>query len=490
MTTGEEERMQVFVSGASGYVGGRIVPRLLEAGYRIRCLARNPRKLDARSWAHDPRVEVVSGDAADVEGLTRAMHGCGAAYYLIHSMIAAGKEYRKRDHTLALGFAKAAERASVGRIIYLGGLGEMGEGLSEHLASRREVEHALASGRVPVTVLRAAMIIGSGSASFEILRYLVERLPIMVTPKWVSTEAQPIAIRDALHYLVACLETPETIGRTIDIGGSDVMRYSEIMQIMAEVVGLRRRLIIPVPVLTPRLSSYWIHLVTPVSHRIARPLAMGLKNRVICQNDDARRLMPHEPLSVRGAIGLALGRTAQHEVETSWIDAGEVPVDPDWTEGTTFMDLRTASVGAPTERLYRTICQVGGEQGWYAADPLWKLRGGLDRLLGGPGLNRGRRHPERIAYGDALDFWRVTATEPGRRLTLRAEMKLPGDALLEFLIEPDATSSDRSFLTQVARFKPRGVLGLVYWYSILPFHDIVFRGMIRGIRRKAEADSR
>jgi hypothetical protein len=378
----------------------------------------------------------------------------------------------------------------LGRIIYLGGLGEMGAGLSDHLASRREVERALASGSVPVTVLRAAMIIGSGSTSFEILRYLVERLPIMITPKWVSTEAQPIAVRDALHYLIACLDTPETIGRTIDIGGPDIMPYREIMQIMADALGLRRRVILPVPVLTPHLSSLWIHLVTPVSHRIARPLAMGLKNRVVCRNDDARRLMPHEPLTVRQAIALALGKIADNEVETAWTDAGPIPGDPDWAGGTTFMDLRTLTVRAPVDRLYRTVCHVGGHQGWYAADPLWKLRGAMDRVLGGPGLLRGRRHPESISYGDALDFWRVTGVEPGRRLALRAEMKLPGEALLEFLVEPDGVEGDHSRLTQIARFKPRGSLGLVYWYAVLPLHGLVFRGMIRGIRRMAESDER
>jgi hypothetical protein len=293
---------------------------------------------------------------------------------------------------------------------------------------------------VPVTVFRAAMIIGSGSASFEILRYLVERLPVMVTPRWVQTESQPIAVRNVLEYLVRSLATPATAGRTLDIGGPDVLSYRDLMQVMAECRGLRRRIIVPVPVLTPRLSSLWIHLVTPVNHRIARPLAEGLRNRVVCRDDEATRLIPQRLLGVREAI---------------------------------------------TERTYHALCRVGGGRGYYAANWLWRLRGTLDRLAGGPGLRRGRRDPETVVFGDALDFWRVTAAEPGRRLDLRAEMKLPGEALLSFSIVPIAAGRCR--LTQTARFKPRGLAGLAYWYGALPFHAIVFSGMLEGIRRYAEA---
>ena len=307
----EHDRRIILVTGATGYIGGRLVPRLLEAGHRVRCLAREPRKLDGRPWASDPRVEVVAGDTSDIASLRRALEGCGAAYYLVHSMVAAGHEYAERDRTMARAFARAAEDTGLERIVYLGGLGELGAGLSEHLASRREVEELLASGQTPVTVLRAAMIIGSGSASFEILRYLVERLPVMVTPRWVSTESQPIAVRNVVQYLVDCLGVPETSGQTLDIGGPDVLSYRELMRIMAEERGLRRRYVVPVPVLTPRLSSLWIHLVTPISHRIARPLAEGLRNRVVCRNDDARRLMPQDLLTVREAIRSALDRVAR-----------------------------------------------------------------------------------------------------------------------------------------------------------------------------------
>jgi hypothetical protein len=333
-----------------------------------------------------------------------------------------------------------------------------------------------------VTTLRAAMIIGSGSASFEILRYLVERLPWMITPRWVSTECQPIAVRDALHYLVACLDTPETVGRTIDIGGPDVVRYRDLLQTMARVLGLPRRRIIPVPVLTPRLSSLWIHLVTPLSQHIARPLAEGLRNRVVCRDDTANRMMPHDCLPVEDAIGHAVERRDKRDVETAWMDAGVIPGDPDWAGGSVFTDRRSATVSVSPDAAFRAVCRVGGKQGWYSRW-LWEVRGAFDRLVGGPGLSRGRRHPDLISYGDALDFWRVTGIERNRRLALRAEMKLPGEALLEFNLTP---TPDGCRLEQVARFKPRGLGGLLYWYAVLPFHGLVFQRMFDGIRRDAE----
>ncbi len=488
------ERGTLFVTGASGYIGGRLVPRLLDAGWRVRCLARTPRKLEALAWAADPRVEIVEGDLADPAGLDRAMRGCAAAYYLVHAMLSAGADYARRDREMAAGFVNAADRAGVERIVYLGGLGELGDDLSEHLRSRRQVEELLAGGRAKLTAFRAAMIVGSGSASFETLRYLVERLPAMITPKWVRTECQPIAVRNVLEYLVRCLDVPETAGETLDIGCPEILSYQAIMDIMAEERGLPRRLVLPVPFLTPKLSSLWIHLVTPIPARLARPLAEGLRNRVVCRDDRARRLMPQELLTVREAIRRALERIEARDVETVWSTSGPIPSDPDWAGGTVFVDRRETEVAASASAVFRAICRIGGGNGWYAADGLWRLRGWMDRLVGGPGLRRGRRDPERVAFGEALDFWRVVGIAPDRRLALRAEMKLPGEALLEFEIEDGAAAGAAAVpggrgvrLTQTARFRPKGLFGLLYWYAVLPLHHVVFRGMLQGIRREAES---
>jgi uncharacterized protein YbjT (DUF2867 family) len=482
----------IFVTGATGYVGGRLVPALLEAGYRVRCLVREPRKLDARPWRQHERLEVVAGSLDEPESVAEALSGCRAAYYLVHSMVATGGTYADRDRELAGNFAQAARAAGVGRIIYLGGLGEMGPDLSEHLRSRRQVEEQLAASGVPVTTFRAAMIIGSGSASFEILRYLVERLPIMVTPKWVTTECQPVAIADVLHWLVRCLEVPETAGKTLEIGGPDALPYRELMRVMAEELGLPRRIILPVPVLTPRLSSLWINLVTPVSYRIARPLAEGLKNRVVVTDDTTQRLMPHEALGAREAIHRALAKIERQAVETRWSVAGPVPGDPSWAGGTVFTDERTVEIEADPASVYAAVCRIGGGNGWYAGDVLWRLRGWMDTLMGGPGLRRGRRNPETVEFGETLDFWRVVGIDRDRSLSLRAEMKLPGEAQLDFQIEPLTEPSERplSRLVMTARFRPRGLFGLLYWYAVVPLHELVFGGMLRGIRKTAEAMDR
>ncbi|MFW6059522.1 MAG: SDR family oxidoreductase [Phycisphaeraceae bacterium] len=473
----------VLLTGATGYIGGRLAPRLLHAGYRLRCVVRSARKLASRPWASDPRVEVVELELTDTDRLATAMRGCCASYYLVHSMQAAGRAYARQDRRLAEAFIRAADQAGLPRIIYLGGLGEMGDQLSEHLSSRKEVEGVLASGCTPLTVLRAAMIIGSGSASFEILRYLVERLPVMITPRWVDTEVQPIAVRHVLHDLVACLDVPETIGQTIDIGGPEVLTYRELMQITAKAMGLRRRWIIPVPVLTPRLSALWIHLVTPVPYRMARPLGEGLRNRVVCRDQRAQQLMPQRLWSVREAVEAALGKHERDEVETAWSDAGSLPGDAPWAGGTEFVDERRVHVDASAEAVFEAVCRVGGAHGWYGANWLWRLRGAMDRLVGGPGLRRGRRHPQTIGVGDALDFWRVTEIKRPTHLTLHAEMKLPGEATLSFAIERGAETG--CTLIQTARFRPRGLVGLAYWYTVRPLHGLVFRGMLQGIRQAA-----
>lgn len=485
------------MTGATGYLGGRLIPMLLERGYKVRCLARAPEKLEARPWRDHPDIEVVQGDVADIDQLTRQLDGCAAAYYLIHSMESASGDFAHRDAQLARCFARAAHRAGLKRIIYMGGLGEMGEDLSEHLLSRREVEEELGKGTVPVTTLRAAMIIGSGSASFEILRYLVERLPAMITPRWVRTESQPIAVRDVLHYLIAALETPETAGEAIDIGGPCIYTYKELMRIMAEELELPRRIIVPVPVLTPRLSSLWIGLVTPVTSRIGRPLAEGLRNRVVVTNDTAHRLLPHKPVDARTAIRTALGKIKSNSVETRWSSAGPIAGDPDWSGGTVFNDTRRIVIDATPAAVFRAVCRVGGGHGWYAADTLWRIRGWMDKIVGGPGLRRGRRHTENVEFGEALDFWRVISVQKDRSLLLHAEMKLPGVATLGFEIDPPPTDQDdarpaaspnheTTDLQMTARFRPKGLLGLAYWYAVLPLHGFVFRGMLNGIKRAAE----
>jgi uncharacterized protein YbjT (DUF2867 family) len=480
---------RVLVTGTTGYVGGRLVPALLAGGYAVRCLAREPRKLEERSWRSDPRVEIVQGDLANPEELAEKLRGCWAAYYLVHSMVVAGRKYAEQDRQLACCFAQAASLAGIQRLIYLGGLGELGDQLSEHLQSRREVEASLASTGVPVTTLRAAMIIGSGSASFEILRYLVERLPVMITPRWVQTESQPIAITDVLHWLVECLRVPETEGRALEVGGPDVLSYRELMQVMAEELGLAKRLIITVPVLTPRLSSAWISLVTPVSFRIARPLADGLRNRVVVTSDATQQLMPHDAVPVREAIRRALTATGTGKVETRWSAAGPIPGDPDWAGGKVFVDERCIEIQADASTVFAAVCRIGGGHGWYAGDILWRIRGWMDQLVGGPGLRRGRRHPENVEFGEALDFWRVVGIERGRSLLLRAEMKLPGIARLEFRLDP-IDESPLTKLTMTARFRPKGLFGILYWYAVVPLHGIVFGGMLKGIKRSAEESQR
>lgn len=482
----------IYVTGATGYIGGRLAPRLVQRGYRVRCLTRSAAKLRARPWANHDMVEIVEGDASDKQRLTETMTGCTAAYYLVHSMNADVAKYREQDLKLARTFGESAHTAGVERIIYLGGLGGSEDKLSEHLQSRREVERSLAEAGVPVTVLRAAMIIGSGSASFEILRYLVERLPVMITPRWVSTESQPIAVRDVMHYLIAAIESPDTAGKIIDIGGPEIRSYETIMQEMASALKLRRRLVIPVPVLTPRLSSLWIHLVTPLHASIARPLAEGLRNRVVCRNDEALTLMPHPEgesrLTIRQAMDAALIRMQSGEVETAWSDAGVMPGDPTWAGGTEFVDRRQMLTTASKQSIWDAVCSLGGQQGYFAVDWLWRLRGIMDRLTGGPGLRRGRRSPGKLMLGDALDFWRVTAIEAPKHLELTAEMKLPGVARLSFDLEPAPQSSEgtqQHRLVMTANFRPKGLLGIAYWYAVVPLHGFVFRGMLKGLNRDA-----
>ncbi|MFA7255607.1 MAG: DUF2867 domain-containing protein [Candidatus Omnitrophota bacterium] len=487
----------ILVTGGTGYVGGRLIPLLLERGYRVRAVARSLEKLKSRPWATLPNVELVAADLLDPDSLRAAVAGCQIAYYLVHSMLSRPKNFEDADRKAAANMVRAAEEAGLERIIYLGGLGDAGSDLSHHLRSRAEVAAVLKAGKVPVTVLRAAMIIGSGSTSFEIVRYLVDRLPVMVIPKWLETPSQPIAIRNVLHYLVGCLECPATAGQTYDIGGPDVVNYRQLMELYAKEAGLPKRRLIAIPFLTTRLSSYWIHFVTPVPASMARALAEGLRNPVICQDLRIRELLPQELLDCRTAIRLALQRIEEDAVKTHWSDAGKIPPvemlypgDPQWAGGTVFEDQRSVKVRAPSKNVWNTIKKIGGTTGWYHADRLWKFRGFLDRLVGGAGLRRGRRSVQEIRVGDALDFWRVGRVTEGSHLFLIAEMKLPGRATLEFRIEGNLKDPQSCTLYQRARFIPKGLLGLLYWYWLLPLHAYVFGGMLSKIARAAEAGTR
>jgi uncharacterized protein YbjT (DUF2867 family) len=477
----------VLVAGASGYVGGRLVSELLDAGYRVRCLVRSPAKVAAAPWAD--RVEIIQGDV--LEDLDGALVGVAAVYYLVHT-IGASSDWEERDRRAAENVRDAAAAAGVQRIVYLGGLGDSAnEELSPHLASRHEVGRLLAAGPVPVTELRAAVIIGAGSASFEMLRYLVDVLPVMVTPRWVETRCQPIAVRDVLRLLVGVLAVREAAGAVYEIGGPDVVSYREMMNIYAEEAGLRRRWFIPVPVLTPSLSSHWVGLVTPLPRSLARPLVDSLINEVIVHDDEITHLVPGRALTYRQAVAAALGRLRDGTVDTTWSSAelggrrpaDPMPIDPDWSGGTVLADRRDRYVDAPPAVVYAVLNEVGGARGWYWGEWLWAIRGLMDQLVGGVGMRRGRRDPTTMHVGDPVDFWRVEALERDARVRLHAEMKLPGEAWLEWRIEPDGAGS-RVF--QLARFHPRGLWGRCYWFAVAPFHRFVFPSLLNGIADDAE----
>jgi len=475
----------ILVTGATGYVGGRLVPRLLDAGHRVRCLVRDRSRLQGRPWLN--RVELVTGDVLQSESLADAMRDVSVVYYLIHSL-GGGSDFTERDLLAARNCAAAASQARVSRIIYLGGLGDSQSELSAHLRSRQETGAALREAGVPVTEFRAAVIVGSGSLSFEMIRYLTERLPAMICPRWVFTRTQPIAIRNVLDYLVSALDCPESAGRILEIGGRDVLTYAEMMTGYALARRLKRRLI-AVPVLTPRLSSYWVHLITPIPANIARPLIKGLGNEVIVRDDTARRLFPAiELLDYATAVRLALEKWKTGDVQTAWSDAltssqgQRTPVTLISSEGM-IIERRQRVVGAGPDAVFRSFAGLGGARGWLYLNWTWQVRGAFDRLVGGVGMRRGRRDPESLRVGDALDFWRVEAVEPGQRVRLRAEMKVPGRAWLEFqaIAQPDG----RTLLTQTAFFEPKGLLGLLYWYVLYPVHSLIFSGLIRRIAEQA-----
>jgi uncharacterized protein YbjT (DUF2867 family) len=479
----------ILVTGSTGYVGGRLIPALLSDGYRVRALGRNIEKMGCRPWAGHSQVELVQGDVLNLESLEKAATGCGIAYYLVHSMIAQKEKFVEADRQAAQNMVTAASAAGLKRIIYLGGLAESKHGnLSKHLKSRIEVADILQAGPVPTTDLRTPMILGSGSASFEILRYLVERLPAMTTPRWVHSLNQPISIRNVITYLIGCLEHEETTGQTYDIGGPDILTYRNLLDIYAEEAQLPKRLIIPVPVLTPTLSALWIHLISPVPTSIALPLTEGLTSEAVCTENRIQSIIPQRLLSCREAIRLALDRIKQEQVDTCWMDAGDLLEpewahcgDAEWAGGTIMKCGYRAEIKANVEEIWQPISQIGGRTGWYFGNFLWRLRGIMDRLVGGVGLRRGRRHPLEIGVGDALDFWRVLEVEPPHRLLLVAEMKTPGEALLEFQITPKA--NDQAELQMLSRFLPKGLFGILYWYVLYPFHQWIFYGMLKAIAK-------
>jgi len=464
---------RVLVAGASGYIGSRLVPKLLVRGHAVRCLVRSQRSLEESPWRE--RVDVVVGD---LDGdVSEAMDGMDAAVYLVHS-IGEGTGWAEGELRHAGHFRSAAERHSIERIVYLGGLGEDGSALSEHLRSRHRVGAELAAGPVAVTELRAAVVIGSGSASFEMLRYLTEVLPVMVTPKWVRTPCQPIAVGDVLHYLTAAIEHPVPIAGVVGIGGPDVVSYAQMMSMYAEEAGLSRRVLVPVPVLTPRLSSHWVGLVTPVPASLARPLVESLVNAVVVTDDRAMQLSAVRRTPLRNAIREALAVPAPPGPSHA------LPTDPAWSGGTELTDVRVRTSTATPAAVWAAVCRIGGERGWHAGEWLWHMRGWADQVFGGPGLRRGRIDPERLEQGDPLDFWRVEAVDPLRRLRLHAEMRLPGEAWLEWAL--DEQDDEGARITQTARFRPRGLLGRVYWAAVRPFHHVVFPGLLEGIVRDAE----
>lgn len=480
-----------MVFGATGYIGGRLVPELLAAGHTVRVVARSPEKLTDVPWRDE--VEVVRADVTAAAEVAAAVAGQHVVYYLVHSLMRA--DFVAVDRSAARTVAEAARLAGVERIVYLGGIVPDEDELSPHLASRAEVGRVLLESGVPTVVLQAAVIIGSGSASFEMLRYLTERLPAMVTPQWVHNRIQPIAVRDVLHYLVRAATLPSNVTGAFDIGGPDVLSYLDMMRRYAVVAGLPRRAVVPVPVLTPWLSAQWVNLVTPVPRAIAVPLIESLVHEAICRDRSIERHIsaPEDGLThYEQAVELALARVREARVPTRWSDAtapsDPLPSDPDWSGGTVYEDVREQRTEADPQALWEVIEAIGGEHGWYSFPLAWSVRGWADRLVGGVGLRRGRRDPRRLHLGEALDWWRVEDLRRPHLLRLRAEMRLPGRAWLELQAQPHEDGG--AVYRQRAVFEPHGLAGQLYWQAISPFHEAVFGGMARNITgAAAERDS-
>ncbi len=494
----------ILVTGATGYIGGRLVPRLLSAGYRVRVLVRDRARLQGRPWRDE--VEVTEGNVQDLESIRPAMESVDAAYYLVRSQVDDGSS-KEGDTIGAHQFGQAAQEAGVKRIIYLGALGDPDRKHADLVRARQITGDALRESGLPVTEFQASLIVGSGSLAFEMIRYLTERVPVMICPTWVKTRVQPIAIRNVLDYLEQSLLTPTSEDKILQIGGSEVLTYQDMLKRYATVRKLRRGFII-LPVVTPRLSSYWVHWITPVPANIARPLIDGFRYEAIVTNDVARRIFPDIRLvNYELSVRLALAHLETGDVETTWNDAlatsqGDIkPVVLTSHEGM-LLEQRQRIVNAPPSDVFKAFSRLGGERGWAYLNWTWSIRGAMDRLIGGVGMRRGRRDPDTLRVGDALDFWRVEAVEPDHLLRLRAEMIVPGDAWLQFEATPsddsqtgdsmsgDSMSGDSTTrLTQTAYFASKGLGGLLYWYVLYPIHAVIFSGMIRVLSEEAERNA-
>jgi uncharacterized protein YbjT (DUF2867 family) len=482
--------MRIVVTGATGYIGGRVVPRLLEAGHEVRVAVRSPERIAEYPWGD--RVEVVTADLRDAEQVRTAVAGMDVLYYLVHAM-GSGKDFEAQEKKAAETVASASVKAGLKRIVYLGGLHPDGP-LSPHLRSRTQVGHILMASGVPTAALQAGTVIGSGSASFEMIRHLTDVLPYMPAPQWVRNHIQPIAVRDVLHYLVAAATLPPKVNRTFDIGGPDVLRYGQMMNGYAVEAGLPQRPIASLPVFTPWLASQWVNLVTPIPRALAVPIIASLQYDCVVREHDIDEFIPKPAeglIGYRKSVRLALAKERAGEVETSWQNAtvdspsDPLPSDPEWSGHTVYTDVRESKTDAATSDVWRVIEGIGGENGWYSFPLAWAVRGLMDRVVGGVGLRRGRSNPTTLRVGDALDFWRVEKIDRGRLLRLRAEMKTPGPAWLELSVEPGEHGG--SVYHQRAVFFPKGLAGRLYWYSILPFHGVIFAGMVSSITAKAES---